>query len=406
MSELQCVKFGDMAQQITTKVNPKDTSLETYVGLEHLDTGSLRINRRGTPHDVIGEKLRVCKGDIIFGKRRVYQRKIAIADFDGICSAHAMVLRPKDDIIDKEFFPFFMQSDLFMERALQISVGSLSPTINWKTLAEQEFSIPLLPEQRLIATTLWAAEDCIVKGERFVVAAEWAKQVLIGEFLTRGIGNKSFKTTTIGNIPDIWKLVTISEIVKKEKGSVKFGPFGSQLKKEELSKSGIKVYGQENLINKNWHLGERRINLKKYEQLKSCELIPGDFVISMMGTIGKCSIFPDNFEKGIMDSHLLRLQLNLEILDPRFFSQIFEGYNKIQTQIINSSHGGTMPGLNSKMIKELVIPLPPLPEQRQIAAILTRCDEMIAATRANVGAAKALKMKMINVMLGSENITS
>jgi type I restriction enzyme S subunit len=191
MSETQCFKFGDMAHQITTKVNPKDTSLNTYVGLEHLDTGSLQIKRRGMPQDVIGEKLRVCKGDIIFGKRRVYQRKVAIADFDGICSAHAMVLRPKENVIDKDFFPFFMQSDQFMERALQISVGSLSPTINWKTLANQEFTIPSLPVQRRIATTLWAVEDCIVKGERFLAVADRAKQALMRILFRIDFGHKN-----------------------------------------------------------------------------------------------------------------------------------------------------------------------------------------------------------------------
>ena len=210
MSELQCVKFGDMAQQITTKVNPKNTSLNTYVGLEHLDTGSLRIKRRGVPQDVIGEKLRVCKGDIIFGKRRVYQRKLAIADFDGICSAHAMVLRPKEKVVDKEIFPFFMQSDLFMERALQISVGSLSPTINWKTLAEQEFTIPSLPDQLRIATTLWAAEDCIVRSERFLVAAERIKQLLIKKLFSEGIEHSNFKQIkNIGKIPTDWKIIKL-----------------------------------------------------------------------------------------------------------------------------------------------------------------------------------------------------
>lgn len=245
MSELQCVKFGDMAQQITMKVNPKDTSLDTYVGLEHLDTGSLRINRRGTPQDVIGEKLRVCKGDIIFGKRRVYQRKVAIADFDGICSAHAMVLRPKEEIVDMDFFPFFMQSDLFMERALQISVGSLSPTINWKTLAEQEFSIPLLPEQRRIATTLWAAEDCIVKGERFVEAAEQAKKVLMRELFSNGIGHAEFQETEIGVIPKKWKVGKFIELCQLQRG---FDLTETTRKNGEIpvySSSGISYYHNE-----------------------------------------------------------------------------------------------------------------------------------------------------------------
>src|SRR5207248_1907236 len=130
-----------------------------YVGLEHLDPESLKIRRWGTPNEVEATKLRFKPGDIIFGRRRAYQRKLAVADFEGICSAHAMVLRAREDTVLKDFLPYFMQSDLFFDRALQISVGSLSPTINWSVLARQEFVIPPLAAQRHIADTLSAVDD-------------------------------------------------------------------------------------------------------------------------------------------------------------------------------------------------------------------------------------------------------
>lgn len=104
--------------------------MEYYVGLEHLDPDSLRIRRWGSPDDVEATKLCFKSGDIIFGRRRAYQRKLGVAEFDGTCSAHAMVLRAKPEVVLPEFLPFFMQSDLFMNRAVKISVGSLSPTIN------------------------------------------------------------------------------------------------------------------------------------------------------------------------------------------------------------------------------------------------------------------------------------
>ncbi|QSY95927.1 restriction endonuclease subunit S [Rhizobium bangladeshense] len=142
------VRFDQIATQINDRVdNPAEAGVERYVGLEHLDPDSLRIRRWGEPTDVESTKLRFQPGDIIFGKRRVYQRKVAVADFEGICSAHAMVLRAKAGAVLPEFLPFFMQSDLFMERALSISVGSLSPTINWKALAAEEFLLPPLQEQ-------------------------------------------------------------------------------------------------------------------------------------------------------------------------------------------------------------------------------------------------------------------
>ena len=150
------VRFDQIATQINERVdNPAEAGVERYVGLEHLDPDNLRIRRWGEPTDVESTKLRFQPGDIIFGKRRVYQRKVAVADFEGICSAHAMVLRAKPGSVLPEFLPFFMQSDLFMERALSISVGSLSPTINWTALAAEEFMLPRLQEQaRFVETSL------------------------------------------------------------------------------------------------------------------------------------------------------------------------------------------------------------------------------------------------------------
>jgi len=140
---LKIWRFDQMATNVNVRIdNPSESGLEHYVGLEHLDSDSLKIRRWGTPNDVEATKLIFKKGDIIFGRRRAYQRKLGVAAFDGICSAHAMVLRPKPDVVLPEFLPFFMQSDLFMHRAVEISVGSLSPTINWKTLAAETFPLP------------------------------------------------------------------------------------------------------------------------------------------------------------------------------------------------------------------------------------------------------------------------
>lgn len=144
------IKFEKIALNISERVEPKKTTLDTYVGLEHLDPDNLVIARTGKPDDVIGIKLKIYKGDIIFGKRRAYQRKVAVSHFDGIASAHSMILRANEKNIEKEFLPFFMQSDVFMNKAVQISEGSLSPTIKWKTLASQEFYLPRKEKQKKI----------------------------------------------------------------------------------------------------------------------------------------------------------------------------------------------------------------------------------------------------------------
>lgn len=179
------VRFDEIAQSIGERVEPGDADTEYYVGLEHLDTDSLKIRRWGTPDDVEATKLRFKTGDIIFGRRRVYQRKVGVAEFDGICSAHAMVVRAKEETVEKDFLPFFMQSDLFMARALAISVGSLSPTINWGVLRRQEFPLPPRDEQRRIAEVLWALEQAI--DGRVAVRAELVllQSAMLREFLER-----------------------------------------------------------------------------------------------------------------------------------------------------------------------------------------------------------------------------
>ena len=156
-------RFDQMATNVNVRIdNPSDSGMEHYVGLEHLDADSLKIRRWGTPDDVEATKLMFKTGDIIFGRRRAYQRKLGVAEFDGICSAHAMVLRAKPDVVLPEFLPFFMQSDLFMNRAVEISVGSLSPTINWKAMAVQEFALPPVEEQQRFVLVLHAIEGCFI----------------------------------------------------------------------------------------------------------------------------------------------------------------------------------------------------------------------------------------------------
>lgn len=153
------LSFAELVENVTHRVDdPTTAGVERYVGLEHLDPGSLRIRRWGSPSDVEATKLVFREGDVIFGRRRAYQRKVAQADFAGICSAHAMVLRARPEVIVPEFLPLLMQTDYFFERALAISVGGLSPTINWKTIASEEFEVPPLDEQRRIATMVRQAD--------------------------------------------------------------------------------------------------------------------------------------------------------------------------------------------------------------------------------------------------------
>ena len=171
-SNWETFKFDEIAQKISKTIDPNETTLETYIGLEHIDAEDLHIRRKGSPDDVKGVKLRCYPGDVIFGKRRAYQRKAAIVDFDGICSAHAFVLRANSEVIDPKLFPFFLHSDQFMHRMVDISVGGLSPTINWGDLKHQEFLLPPKDQQAQLAKLLWAMDELIEKEKALVSSNE------------------------------------------------------------------------------------------------------------------------------------------------------------------------------------------------------------------------------------------
>ena len=182
-TDFETVKFEKIAINISERVEPKKTELTTYVGLEHLDADNLKIERTGTPDDVIGTKLKIYKGDIIFGKRRAYLRKVAVSHFDGIASAHSMILRANEKNIEKDFLPYFMQSDTFMSRAVQISEGSLSPTIKNKTLAVQEFFLPKKEKQKELIAVFKQFDTLMEQLKQQRTTLKNLKQKLLNEIL-------------------------------------------------------------------------------------------------------------------------------------------------------------------------------------------------------------------------------
>ena len=149
-------RFDQIAINCKDKAKADEIDISTYIGLEHLDSGSLRVSRWGSAVPIKGDKIIMHKGDVLFGKRNAYLRRAAIAPHDGAFSAHGMVFRPKEEVVDRDFFPLFIASDYFFDAAIRISVGSLSPTVNWRDLKDLEFELPELETQRKLATVLWS----------------------------------------------------------------------------------------------------------------------------------------------------------------------------------------------------------------------------------------------------------
>jgi type I restriction enzyme S subunit len=141
-----------------TMRDPEAAGIDRIIAMEHMDPGELKIQRWGSIEDGTTFTRRVKPGQTLFGKRRAYQRKVAFADFDAICSGDIYTFEADETHVLGEFLPFLVQSNEFFDHALGTSAGSLSPRTNWRDLANFEFDLPPIEEQKRITDLLWAAE--------------------------------------------------------------------------------------------------------------------------------------------------------------------------------------------------------------------------------------------------------
>lgn len=154
----RCVRFGQVAREVREATrDPVTDGLSRIVGLDHLESNDLRLRRWDDLADMpdgtsFTRTFRA--GQVLFGKRRAYQRKVAVPDFEGICSGDILVFERSSDTMLPEFLPYVVQSDGFFAHALGTSAGSLSPRTKWQDLAKYEFMLPPLEEQRSVAEVM------------------------------------------------------------------------------------------------------------------------------------------------------------------------------------------------------------------------------------------------------------
>ena len=171
------VTLGHVTAASREKVDPTDGSVERYVAGEHMDTDDLRIHRWGYVGETdLGPAFhrRFRSGQVLYGSRRTYLRKVAVADFDGVCANTTFVVETKDDgVLLQQFLPFVMTSEPFHAFAIAESKGSVNPYVNWSDIEHYEFDLPPIEEQNRIADLLWALEHhrlatisaaCVVRG--------------------------------------------------------------------------------------------------------------------------------------------------------------------------------------------------------------------------------------------------
>ncbi len=190
----QKVRFDQICKNISNRIeDPKKAVTDYYVGLEHLDSEEPKILRHGSPLDVSKTKLLFKSGHILFGKRNWYLRRLAVAERDGICSAHMLVLEPIEGKSIKEFVQLLMFSDDFYEKALTVSAGSMSPTIKWKDLGKLEFSLPSLKNQKSILSLMDKIDHTITSMQDLLEKSKIYRNSRRELLLTRGVRHSKFK---------------------------------------------------------------------------------------------------------------------------------------------------------------------------------------------------------------------
>lgn len=319
-------KFDDIVVNSTTKKKPEEIDRLHYIGLEHIDSGTFEISRWGSDIAPIGDKLVMKKGDVLFGKRRAYQRKVAVAPFDGIFSAHGMVLRPKEDVICKEYFPFFISSNQFMDTAVRISVGGLSPTVNWKDLQKQEFELPPISQQRVLADKLWAA--CNLK-EAYKKMNSAIDEMVKSQFIEMFGGRY-----TIAKWGDV---LTITN------GKAYNGEYQPEGEYPICGSGGLMGYGDKKLCKATTTILGRKGNINS-------------------------PIYMDT-EYWIVDT-AFSIGVDKAILHPKYFH-----YWCVQFDFLQYNKQAVLPSLTKSDLLTIEIPIPPMGLQERFVTILKQADK-------------------------------
>jgi len=352
--------FNQIALKISETISPENASVKTYVGLEHLDRESIHIRRHGSPDDVKGNKLRCYSGDVIFGKRRAYQRKAAIVNFDGICSAHAFVFRANEEVIDPKIFPFFLHSDSFMHRMVDISVGGLSPTINWGDLKNQEFLLPPKNDQRKFAKLLWVVDDYITK------------QLIL---------KNNLRSLLYALVRDLYtfnkKTISIEECILENKN-------------EKVSE-GHSPYVEIGDIN----LSNKLINFKKKKSVKGALLAKkGSIIISNVRPNRGAITILENDQ--VISSGFTILYPNNDLLTKDFLFHFLAWNNNFAESMSRVSSGTAYPTITDKDVKNFKIPFLNISEQKAFCLKLNNIYNAMLNSEGLMDKTKNLNKLIIN----------
>lgn len=382
-SEGSRVRLGDVAEEVRGNW-AGETKDVPVVGLEHLDPDDIWLRKwEVNPSENTFTKA-FRKGQILFGRRRAYQKKLSLAPRDGICSGDITVIAAKGDKVIPELLPFFLRTDKFFDYAIQGSAGSLSPRVKWAHLANYEFDLPPIARQRELANLLWAANDL---KESYKKAITVTDEMLKAKFREMFGNTKDSK----GNI--VIGTVCIGEITELVTKGTTPTSIGFQFEDE-----GVNFLKAENITDDGRFVRETMMHISDgcNDKLRRSQLRAGDYLFSIAGVIGRTaivdeSILPCNTNQAIA---IIRLK-NLPELDRAFFGALLRS-EFVLKQCELQQKQTAQANISLEDVRNIAVPLPPLSLQREFVAIAERADAAKSALKQSIADIDQVMKGLIN----------
>lgn len=378
------MKFGDVVRLSKARSqNPLADGIERYIGLEHLEPGNLHIRNWGNVADGVTFTNVFQPGQVLFGKRRAYQRKVAVADFSGVCSGDIYVLETKNaQVLLPKLLPFICQTDAFFDHAVGTSAGSLSPRTNWTSLAEFEFELPPTEEQTDLVEVLHAAETTIKAQAEAAETVRVIRSALVEDALAASFDPKVAKP--LGTY-----LTDLS--------------YGSS-SRSSYEEKGYPILRIPNVLRGSVDYSDlQHIELsdKEYERLA---LRRGDVLLVRTNGnpqyVGRSVVIDCLHEKMVYASYLIRIRCDEDLLRPAFLAEYLNAPStrrRLRGEV-KSSAGNY--NINIAGIKKQPICVPNVDDQDSLLLQLKDIDCAIGALEARGAASRSIKRQLLAEMWG------
>ncbi len=377
------VRFGEVVRDVNeAERNPLDAGLERFVGLEHIEPENLHLKQWGLLADGdISFTKRFRKGQVLFGKRRAYQRKVAVAEFDGICSSDILTFEPKGEDLLPALLPFIVQSEGFFEHALGTSSGSLSPRTRWSQLQDYEFPLPPKDEQRRIADILWAADELKTQLEESIVRAD----ATVSVYRDSIVGSCDLTNTV--NLESVCELITKGESPGWQ--GFDYVESGPLFVTSENVGAGIYL-----------PIPQKHIPSQFHQKLRRSALAKDDVLINLVGaSIGRACVFPLDATQANVNQAVAVVRVDSQELMPKFLLSCVLSRHGL-AQIFGSRVDSARPNVSLTNVRELRIPLLSINEQKRFVTQIDALEDVRNGIgnhlKAVVQMTKALRNQLIH----------